>query len=313
MKIVALAGGVGGAKLVDGLAQCLPHSDMSVIVNTGDDFNHFGLHICPDLDTVCYTLAGIASVDHGWGIQDETWQVRNQLGVIDAPNWFQMGDKDLAFHLERTRLLSEGRKLSEVTQILCHRLGVDIEVYPMSDDIISTNVLTLENGKLPFQEYFVRLKYQPQVTGFEFVGARKAKPVEKAMQKIDECDLVIICPSNPWVSISPILAIKSVTAALRKKVILCVSPIVGGKALKGPAAKIFSELGITPSSLAVAKFYGKLIDGIVIDRQDINLKEQIEHCGIMPFITDIIMADRKKRITVARNILSAGADLLKRC
>jgi LPPG:FO 2-phospho-L-lactate transferase len=312
MKVVALAGGVGGAKLVDGLAQCLPHHDLSVIVNTGDDFNHFGLHISPDLDTICYTLAGIASPEHGWGIKNETWNVLNRLRDLRAPDWFSLGDQDLATHLERTRLLLEGSKLSEVTTSICRNLGIDIPIYPMTNDTVETIVKTKGKGNLSFQEYFVKFCCKPKVKGFNFKGSKKAKPVESAIKKINECDLVVICPSNPWVSIAPILSIHRIAEAIKHKLVLCVSPIVGGKALKGPAAKMFKEMGFTPSVIAVANFYRNKINAMVIDLQDADQKSEIMQCGIIPFVTDIVMTDRKQRKQVAREVISAGTKLLKR-
>ncbi len=312
MKVVALAGGVGGAKLVDGLAQCLPHHDLSVLVNTGDDFNHFGLHISPDLDTICYTLAGIASPEHGWGIKNETWNVLHRLRDLRAPDWFSLGDQDLATHLERTRLLLEGRKLSEVTETLCRNLGIDIPIYPMTNDTVETIVETKEMGKLPFQEYFVKFGCIPSVKGFNFKGSKKAKPVEGAIKKINECDMIVICPSNPWVSIAPILSIQRIAEAIKHKPVLCVSPIVGGKALKGPAAKMFKEMGFTPSAAAVAQFYGNRINAMLIDLQDKEQKSEIEQCGIILFVTNTVMTDRKQRKQVAQEVISAGTKLLKR-
>jgi LPPG:FO 2-phospho-L-lactate transferase len=312
MKIVALAGGVGGAKLVDGLAQSLPHADLSVIVNTGDDLELFGLHISPDIDTVCYTLAGISSRVHGWGVQKESWHVLHHLCTLEAPHWFALGDRDLATHLERTRLLNSGMNLSEVTAILCKKFRIDVAVYPMTDDSVRTIVHTREKGDLPFQEYFVKYRFEPAVKGFEFEGSKKAKANREALRKLEECNLVVICPSNPWVSIAPILSIKEISDALISKTVLCVSPIVHGKAIKGPAAKMFREMGTEPSARAVAEYYGKRITAIVIDEQDWKQKGAIEQCGIITYVNNIIMTDRKQRKRVAQEILKVGTRLLKR-
>ena len=216
LNIVALAGGVGGARLADGLTQIQPSHSLTVIVNTGDDFEHLGLTICPDLDTVCYTLAGIANPVTGWGRSGETFQALETTGDLGGATWFRVGDKDLGLHLERTRRKKSGQSLSQITQHICKSFGIQATILPMSDDSTPTWVYTKE-GILPFQDYFVRRQCQPQVTGFRFEGAEKAKPAPGALQAIQTADIVVICPSNPWVSIDPILAIPGVRAALEKK------------------------------------------------------------------------------------------------
>lgn len=239
MKITALAGGVGGAKLADGLSRYLEKGLLTVIVNTGDDMDFFGLHISPDLDTVCYTLAGQANPVTGWGQKDETWEVFETLSKLGAPDWFRLGDHDLAFHLERTRLLNTGMSLTAVTQHLCSKLEIRQQVLPMTDQAVRTMVHTTDNRWLSFQEYFVKEQCMPEVVGFEFAGVEKATPSEKVVSAIQESDLVILCPSNPWVSIDPILNLGNLREIIRHKRVVAVSPIIGGKTIKGPAAKMF--------------------------------------------------------------------------
>ena len=255
MKVVALAGGVGGAKLAHGLARVLPTDDLTIVVNTGDDFSHLGLQICPDLDTVCYTLAGLASPVTGWGRIDESYKVLENLERLQGPAWFRLGDQDLATHLERTRQLALGEPLSAITRNFCAAWGVPQIVLPMTDDPVATWVDTQEAGWLPFQEYFVHQQCQPRVTRFRFQGAETAKPAPGVINAIRAADWVIFCPSNPWVSIAPILAIELIRECLVGKRAAAVSPIVGGQAIKGPAAKMYQELGIEPSALAVARQY----------------------------------------------------------
>ena len=207
MKIVALAGGVGGAKLADGLAQLLPPDDLTVVVNTGDDFEHLGLSISPDVDTVCYTLAGLANPETGWGLQAETFQVLDNIQKLGGPGWFHIGDKDLATHLERTRRLREGQSISQITRHFCQAWGVRHLVLPMSNDPVRTMVKTPDSGELSFQEYFVHRNCEPQVRGFRFAGIETAQPAPGVLSSIKAADAVVLCPSNPWVSIDPILAL----------------------------------------------------------------------------------------------------------
>lgn len=305
MKIVALAGGVGGAKLADGLSRILPPQDLSIIVNTGDDFEHLGLSISPDLDTVCYTLAGIANPETGWGRVDETWQVMDNLEVLGGPTWFRLGDRDLATHLERTRRLKSGHTLSEATAHFCSMWGVGPAVLPMSDQPVRTIVIT-DQGELPFQEYFVARQCQPQVKGFRFEGIQSAVPAPGILEAIQEAEAVILCPSNPWVSIDPILKVPGISPALHEKFVLGVSPIIGGKALKGPAAKMYNELGITPSAQAVAEHYGDLLDGFVIDTTD---KELTKLLSLKTLVTDTIMTRQEDRIRLGEEVLSFTREL----
>jgi LPPG:FO 2-phospho-L-lactate transferase len=307
MKVVALAGGVGGAKLADGLARCLEARDLTIVVNTGDDFDHFGLHICPDLDTVCYTLAGLANPLTGWGRQGETWNALEELKRLGAPSWFQLGDRDLATHLERTRRLQQGETLSEITQDFCRRWGVEPLVLPMSDEAVRTIVLT-EEGELPFQEYFVRYRFRPAVRDFRFAGAETALAAKGVLKAIESADVVVLCPSNPFVSIDPILAVNGVREAVMKRSVIAVSPIVAGEALKGPAAKMFHELGIPPSPAAVARHYLGFLRGMVLDVLDAEYASEIERMGVRPFVTQTVMTSTEDRRKLAESILRAIKD-----
>lgn len=302
LKIVSLAGGVGGAKLADGLAQVLQPEDLTIIVNTGDDFSHYGLMISPDLDTVCYTLAGLANPETGWGRKNETWQVFNTLREMGMPDWFQLGDADLATHLVRTARKQSGWTLSEITQDFCRLWGIAVKVLPMSDEVVKTYVDTLE-GELEFQDYFVHRHCEPVVKGFKFEGAEHSTPAPNVLESIDECDAVIFCPSNPWVSIDPILSVPSIKSAIKNHPVFAVSPIIGDKTVKGPAAKMFSELGIQPSAMAVAQHYGDLLDSILIDRADENLVGDIQRLGIHTDVSNILMIDRADRGRLAREMM----------
>jgi len=302
LKIVALAGGVGGAKLAEGLAQVLPPENLTIIVNTGDDFDHLGLRICPDLDTVCYTLAGIANPDTGWGRANETWNALDNLETLGGPTWFRIGDKDLSTHLERTRRLNHGIRLSQITHEFCRSWGVLPMVIPMSDEVVSTKVYT-DIGVMPFQEYFVQRKCQPSVKGFKFDGVEKSHSAPGILEAIELSDAILICPSNPWVSIDPILAVPRISSALAEKKVIAVSPIIGGLAVKGPAAKMFSDIGIQPSAFAVAQHYENLIKGFVFDQIDSGLIDKIFHLGISPYVTDSIMRTTEDRSRVAAEVL----------
>lgn len=305
MRIVALAGGVGGAKLADGLAQLEPLRDnLTVIVNTGDDFQHYGLRICPDIDTVCYTLANLANPQTGWGRKDETWSVFEDLRALGGPEWFRLGDRDLSTHLERTRRLMKGDALSLITRDFCRMWGIGCDVIPMSDERVSTWVNTKEEGWLPFQEYFVLHACRPRVLGFEFRGIESALPAPGVLEAIGAADGIIICPSNPFVSIAPILSIPGIGEAIMKKVnVVAVSPLVGGKALKGPAAKMFEEQGKSPSCSSVADFYQPWIRGIVIDQVDWGEADTIRSKGLSVFIEQTVMSDRPGRVQLAQRVL----------
>lgn len=309
-RIVALAGGVGGAKLAYGLSKIVPAEDFSIIVNTGDDFEMFGLRICPDLDTVCYTLAGIANEITGWGRKNETWNCFHALEELDSPTWFRLGDTDLALHLERTRLSDEGVSLTEITNTLCKKMGIAPNIYPMTDDQVTTIISTKEYGDLSFQEYFVKYHFTPTMTGYRFDGAEWAKTSDKVLKALDQADFVIICPSNPWVSIMPILSIKPIYEALMRKTVVAVSPIIGGAALKGPAAKMYTEMGITPSAMEVARQYKKIIKGFVLDYVDAEQSKTIEQWGIISLATDTIMVDNEARERLAREVMNFSLRLI---
>ncbi len=302
LNIVALAGGVGGARFADGLAQVLHPEQLTIIVNTGDDFLHFGLRISPDLDTVCYTLAGIENPAAGWGRKEESWRVFNILKSMGLPDWFQLGDTDLATHLYRTYKLSQGLTLSTITSDVCRLLDVKVIILPMSDDIIQTWVYT-DEGDLEFQEYFVHRQSKPAVKGFKFTGIEKSHPAPGVIEAIDQCDAVILCPSNPWVSIDPILNIPGIKPAVLMHPVYAISPIIGNKTVKGPAAKMFSELGIDPSALAVAQHYHELLDCLVIDNRDESLAKEINGLDIQTVITDIVMHDRADRGRLACELI----------
>ncbi len=309
MKIVALAGGVGGAKLADGLAQSLPAEDLTIIVNTGDDFEHFGLTICPDLDTVCYTLAGLANLETGWGQAGESWTALEAAKALGAPGWFGLGDRDLGTHLERTRRLRGGDALHAITADFCRAWGIGPQVLPMSDDPVRTMVQTAA-GELAFQNYFVELRCEPQVHGFRFAGIEAAQPAPGVLAAIAAADLILVCPSNPWVSIGPILGLSGLRAALAAKPVVAVSPIIGGQAVKGPAAKMFRELGIAPSALAVAEYYGDLLSGLVLDTLDSDQQEAVRELGIITLATASIMQDPGDRARLAAEVLEFGQSLL---
>ena len=304
--IVALCGGVGGAKLAYGLARVLPPHDFTVVVNTGDDFQHFGLTICPDVDTVMYTLAGSDNRDTGWGRAAETWAVMEEVGQLGGETWFKLGDKDLALHLLRRQLLERGERLTSVTRHLAARLGVKNSVLPMSDEPVRTIVETAE-GDLAFQDYFVRRRCEPKVTGFRFEGAAQAKPSPEVAAGLSRPGLsgVIICPSNPYVSIGPMLAVSGIREILeRTKVpVLAVSPIVGGRAIKGPAAKMMTELGGAVSGLQIARLYANLIDAMLLDEQDRALLEERRDDDPRLFFAPTVMRTSEDRIALGRECL----------
>jgi LPPG:FO 2-phospho-L-lactate transferase len=301
--VVVLSGGVGGAKFADGLYRLFPKGKLTVCVNTGDDFNLFGLMISPDLDTVCYALADRENPDTGWGQAGETWSVLNSISDLGGPVWFKLGDKDLATHLERTRLLGEGYTLTEITARICSRFGIQAKVLPMSDQKVRTSVDTEEFGWIPFQEYFVEKGCEPRVRGFQYQGISDAKPAVGLIDAINDADVVIIGPSNPLVSIEPILSVAGIREALLGKRVVAVSPIIGGKTIKGPLAKMYRELGYVPSAVTVAEGYRGLIQGYIMDSIDRDLSSQVNQWDIITLVTDTLMKSPSDRVILARKVI----------
>ena len=299
-RYVVLSGGVGGAKFALGLSRVLRPEQLTIIANTGDDFSHLGLAISPDLDTLMYTLAGVVNEDTGWGCQDETWSCMAGLAALGAETWFRLGDRDLATHLERTRLLASGLTLTQVTRHLCARLGVAVDLLPMSDAPVRT-VIDTGDGPLAFQDYFVRRRAEPAVQGLRYEGATKAPPIAALASLLTDPDLaaVFIAPSNPWLSIDPILAIPSLAAALRSTTapVIAISPIVGGRALKGPTAKIMGELGVAVSAVEVARHYRPWLDAFIIDQVDAPSADQVS--GLAVFNCNTVMKTQAFRGTPA--------------
>lgn len=303
---LALAGGVGGAKLAFGLTDVLPPEDLTIVVNTGDDFDHLGLRICPDLDTVLYTLGGIANSETGWGQANETWNFLSALDRIGGETWFRLGDRDLATHVERSRRLEAGENLSDIIADFASRLGIRHPVVPATDMKLRTVVRTTE-GELPFQEYFVKRQCMPVVTGFDFIGAAQSRPSPAIASAFDSerIEGIIVCPSNPYVSIAPILAVPAISDFISRgdMPIIVVSPIVGGDAIKGPAAKMMSELGIVPSAQAIAEHYQGLANAIVLDRADAAVATSIEKTGMRVLVTDTIMTSAADKARLANDVL----------
>lgn len=311
-NILALSGGVGGAKLALGLSKLLAPEQLTIVCNTGDDFDHYGLRICPDLDTVMYTLGGRNDQQQGWGLAQESWRVMEALATLGGETWFRLGDLDIATHLQRGALLRNGLSLSAATQQLCEKYGVTHRVLPMSDDTIATIVIT-EHGELSFQHYFVREQCKPAVRGFYFRGIESAQPQREFFAQINNPDLdaVIICPSNPFVSIDPILQLAGVRAALRDSVapVIAVSPIVGGAAIKGPAAKMLRELNLPTSAAAVANHYRDILDGFVLDSVDAEQADALAELGIAVHVTDTVMRSLDDRVRLADEVLQFSASL----
>jgi LPPG:FO 2-phospho-L-lactate transferase len=313
MKVCALAGGVGGAKLASGLQNVLPTGDLSVVVNTADDFDLWGLHICPDLDTVMYTLAGISNPDTGWGIAGESFETLSMLESYGEEIWFKLGDRDLATHILRTSRMRSGETLTDVTAGLSGALGVESAVLPMSDDPVST-ILDTPEGRLEFQEYFVRRGQRDEVLGIELRGIQDAGPTERVLAAIGGADAIVFCPSNPVVSIGPILALPGMTGALEASSApkVAVSPIVGGRALKGPADRMLASLGHEVSATGVARIYAGLVDGMVIDRTDEDERAGIDALGMRVLAVGSVMRDAEDRVRLASETLEFGAALVAR-
>jgi LPPG:FO 2-phospho-L-lactate transferase len=300
---VALSGGVGGAKLSLGLAHCLG-SRLSIIVNTADDFEHLGLHISPDVDTALYTLSGLVNEDTGWGRRGETWTFMDALGKLGGPTWFKLGDGDLATHVDRTARLAAGATPTQVCAHLASRLGVSARVLPMTDDTVRTMVET-DEGRLAFQDYFVRQQCRPVVRDIRYDGAAKAKPTAAVLDALAAPTLagIVICPSNPWLSVEPILAVPGLREALEAggRPVVAVSPIIAGKAVKGPTAKIMAELGLDADSRTIAWHYEGLIDGLVIDTADEALAADLPMPAI---VTNTMMRTLDDKVALARECIA---------
>jgi len=306
VKVVALAGGVGAAKLLRGLVEVLSPRDLVIVGNIGDDIELYGLHISPDLDIIMYTLAGIVDEAKGWGIVGDTFHCLEMLGRLGFETWFKLGDRDLAIHIARTKMLRDGMGLSQATAELCKMLGVEANLIPASDDPVRTKV---QSGQLllDFQEYFVKRGTMDTVTNVFFEGAEKAKPAPGVIEAIKEAERIIICPSNPILSIAPILSISAIRKALEtsEAPIVGVSPIVGGRAIKGPADRIMASMGFEVSPYGVAKFYGNLLKHLVIDEVDLEHEKSIQKIGVRVTVTNTLMKSVGDAISLARVVMEA--------
>lgn len=310
--VVAICGGVGGAKLAHGLYSMLPPGALTVIVNTADDFQHLGMHISPDIDTVLYTLSERADMARGWGRADESWRFMSAIAEVGGETWFQIGDLDCAMHVERSRWLQWGKTLSSFTDHVAHRFEINAHVLPMSDDMVSTWISTRE-GLLPFQHYFVRDQCQPVVKGIHFEGAAEATPPLHAMAALRDRRLraIIICPSNPYLSIDPILAVPELRAAIQQArcPVVAVSPIIAGKAVKGPTAKIMEELGFEPSWKTIARHYARIADGLLINEGDLS---PVENCRMQVETAPILMKTLEDRRKLAETVMAFATRLAGR-
>jgi LPPG:FO 2-phospho-L-lactate transferase len=314
-RILAITGGVGGAKLSLGLAQLLPAEQLAFLVNTGDDFNHLGLHVSPDIDTLVYTLSGEANTETGWGRRDEGWNFMAALRELGGEVWFSLGDKDLAMHIERTRLLAEGRSLTHVTAQLASALGISHPIFPMCNESLRTKVQT-DDAILDFQTYFVRERCAPVVTGFDFEGAANTKINSKLVDWLREAPPsgIILCPSNPYVSIDPILQVNGMRDFLQSSEapVVAVSPVVGGDAITGPTVKMMRELGIPNTAQSVASHYSDFLDGFVLDLEDQNYAASIQEQGIATVVTQTVMQTLDDRVSLARDCLECIDQLSSR-
>ena len=311
-RVLALTGGIGGAKLALGLYQTLGSGELAALVNTGDDFEHLGLHISPDIDTLLYTLAGLADPERGWGRAGETWQFMSELRRLGGEDWFLLGDRDLALHVERTRALRAGQSLTAVTAAIAVRLGIHAHLLPMSDHAVRTTLDT-NAGVLEFQRYFVAERAKPAVRHIEYRGAATARASAQALTLLANpaLEAVILCPSNPWLSVAPLLALPELRAALLacSAPVIAVTPIVGGRAIKGPTAKIMAELGLPVTAAAVARYYGELLDGYVLDHADAALAKEI---AVPVLTTNTVMKNDADKQALAREVCAFARRLLQR-
>jgi LPPG:FO 2-phospho-L-lactate transferase len=308
--IVALAGGVGAARFLEGLVQIMDPKDLTVIVNTGDDFYLYGLYICPDLDTIMYTLAGLANPATGWGLQDDTFNCLSMLERYGNDPWFKLGDKDFATHILRTHLLRRGIPLSEITRLMCNFLNLNLNLVPMTNQKVSTRVVT-EEGILDFQEYFVQYQKSAIIKDVFFEGISDASLPPGLAEILKEAEGIIICPSNPIVSIQPILKVPGILPLLKELPVVGISPIVGGAPIKGPADKLMQAFKIEVSAYGVARYYTNIIRTLIIDTIDANLKSQIEELDMNVAITNTIMSTLEDKIALAKITLEELDKLLK--
>jgi len=306
MKITALAGGVGASKFLLGLTSVMPPEDVTIIANTGDDIEMFGLRICPDIDTVTYTLAGVIDDRAGWGLRNDTFECLHNLASYGEDTWFNLGDKDLATHIFRTNQLRQGSSVSEITLEVCRRLGVRSTILPMTDEYTPTRVTT-DDGEMHFQEYFVRRRCEPRVRSLRFYGIDSARPAPGVLDAITGADGVVVCPSNPFISIGPILGVPGMRDALvqTRAKIVAITPIIGGKALKGPAADMLRDLGHEVSAASVAAMYRDFLDIFIVDQSDSGLERDVLELGIEARLADTIMSSLEKKKELASFVLSA--------
>ena len=304
-RILAVSGGVGGAKLALGLARLLPPDDLTIVVNTGDDETFHGLRVSPDVDSVVYALAGMTSRETGWGVEGDSFRAMEALGRLGGETWFRLGDLDLATHLRRTELLAAGRTLSEATREICAALGVRHAVAPMSDAPVRTIIETAESGAMAFQDYFVRRACEPRAVAVRFDGADDAPPSPAFAAALESADAIVFCPSNPVVSVEPVLAVRGVRRAIERfpGPRVAVSPIVGGRAIRGPAAKMMAELGEDPSAVGVARRCARLADALILDECDAHLAAAVEAQGVAARVAQTVMTSDADKTALAETVL----------
>jgi LPPG:FO 2-phospho-L-lactate transferase len=287
-------------------------NELTIIVNTGDDFNYLGLNISPDLDTVCYTLAGISNNATGWGIEGDTFQILEKIRQFHGPDWFRIGDTDLSINLCRSQLLSHGLTLTEATKMICKSLKVSHLVLPMTNGNVRTIIKTTEKGWLDFQEYFVKFRHDLIIEKIKFQGIEKAQPTDEVLNSLRQCDVVVICPSNPFLSIDPITQLKGVKEVINQKLVIAVSPLIHGKAIKGPLEKIFRDLNLESSNLQIAEHYGKFLNCLIVDEQDSAESNNIKTNTSSYFIesANIYLPDLESRINLATKTISIAQKML---
>lgn len=306
MKVAALSGGVGGAKLALGLDRILPKDALTLIANVGDDFTHHGLPVSPDIDTLVYTLSGLADDERGWGLAGETWAFMDALGRLGGAAWFNLGDRDLAMHVLRREALDRGESLSTFTEAVRSRLDIAARILPATDARMPTIVQTVEHGPLAFQRYFVERRAEPTCTGFAFEGAAEARPAPGVLEALQAADVIVLCPSNPFISIDPILAVPGLRDALAAAAapVVAVSPIVAGEAIKGPTAKMFRELGFAPSPEAYGERYRDFLDAVVVDDADVASVAALEALGLKAEATGTVMRSAEDKVGLAKFVLN---------